>query len=388
MRILRTSFALWAVICLLGCGKQIFEPGADSRMIVENDEAVLNTRLNFDDKELLLEPTEGEDGVRNKSSSSQLKLKLRARLSPPEVDGMLLHASHVTVEGNRAYVSYSTINATYRGGAEIIDVSRINNPKVRSQVLFRDTDVAIAKRSGDKIYLGGATDYRQSSSFDSPAVMEIIGLKSSKFSRQNQRLNMPSNNANDIAIFDETIHVTVGSSNGRLCRFDIGNLRNFSEREVDGAKAVAYSDDYIIVMEGTGANLHLFDRQTGEFVKIINIGCDNYLEAKAEIQVVGNKVYASAWECGMKVVDIPSGSVVDDIPVAPGSQCNAVSVNGDYVYMANGTDGVQISRITENGFVNVGTAGFRGSTNFVLVRNNIMFVANGESGLLIIEIED
>ena len=102
--------------------------------------------------------------------------------------------------------------------------------------------------------------------------------------------------------------------------------------------------------------------------------------------MINDKVYLSAWEDGMKVVDLNSGSIIGAIPVRSGGVCNGVSVAGEFVFMANGLNGMLVAQITESGFAPIGRAVFPGSTNFVTARGNQIFVANGRGGFIYIEL--
>ena len=49
--------------------------------------------------------------------------------------------------------------------------------------------------------------------------------------------------------------------------------------------------------------------------------------------------------------------------------------------------GLSVLSITENGFEEIGSTKFEGSTNFVASVDNLLFVANGSGGLKVLRIE-
>lgn len=376
-------------VFLAGCGEPITGPASSQdppRIQVENNESRFEGRIQYHDDEVVKLYKLDSVGTDQIVETKGFELRLRAEVAPPALDALPLHASHVTVKDGFAYVAYSTPNEAFGGGVEIYNIKDKNRPVLISQILLRDTDVRIAIRHGDKLYLGEAIDSEHAEQFSSPACLEAIVLENDKLTDQTQLVDLPSFNANDIAISGNTIFVTSGTTGGALSVLDLNSLEVISRIGMDRAKAVDLNDEHIVVMEGTGTNLHLYDRNSFNFLRTINIGTANFFEAKAEIDVINDKVYLSAWEDGMKVVDLNSGSIIGAIPVRAGGVCNGVSVAGEFVFMANGLNGMLVAQITESGFAPIGRAVFPGSTNFVTARGNQIFVANGRGGFIYIEL--
>ncbi|RMF61995.1 MAG: hypothetical protein D6743_12755 [Calditrichaeota bacterium] len=379
--------ALSSCLLLAACGAQPTAPSDSSRITLTQDEAALNARVQYyEDESIPLYSLDLSTDLNHIAQQNGFQIKLRAEVAPPRFQGHTLHAVHVTFDKRRAYVAYSTVNDTYRGAVEIYDITRKSHPRILSQALFADTDITIAARFGDKLFLGEATDSNADPRFNSPACLETIELRDNRLTDRSQRVDLPSFNANDIACFDSTIFVTSGTTHGAVSLFHAHSLTLSHKIELEGAKAVDHSEREIVVMEGTGTRLHLFNRKTREFVRTIEIGCTNFFQAKAEIQVVNEKVFLSAWECGVKVVDLGSGAIAATIPAPDGGHCNAVSVDGDLIFMADGSDGLLIAKMDGTGYEILGRAKFDGSTNFVAARENTVFVANGTGGLKILEI--
>lgn len=381
-------FALFLLGLLNSCGQQSLEPVVQDRIQIENDEGYLSQRIDYFDDDVHVEAGVGKTGLSQFKKTMNFSLKLRARVSPPIVDGLPLHASHVTFYESEAYVSYSTVHNQYRGAVEIIDISEPHLPVIKSQALFLDTDITIAVASNGKVFLGEATASDNNSDFDSPASLEIIDLNRGLLTTNSQRFDLPSFNANDVACFDNSIFVTSGTTNGALTIFAKHQLSLKKQISLEGAKALGRNENHILVLEGTGTNLHIFDRATQSFIKTVHLGCDNFFQEKAEMAVIGELAYISAHRCGVLVVDLTNETVSTAIPAPPGGQTNAVSVTNDLVFSANGSDGLLISAITPTGLEPVGEAKFDGSTNFVAAKDKIIFVANGSGGLIIIEIID
>lgn len=370
------------LVALNACGKQTLESYHDDRISINNNSNDLNARVTYyEDRDVMVEPPEGAA-----KSNAAFKLKLKADVDVLQIDGIDTEASHVTIDGDYAYVSYFTPGNTYRGGAEIFDVHNWNMPAIVSQALLTDTDVSIILEDNGFAYLGQATDSDGNSDFDTPAALEVIVLANNAFTNSTTRVDLESYSANDIAIFDNAIHVTTGTTNGGLSTLSGTPLSIASKIDITGAKAVGYTDNYVVVMEGTGVNLHIYSRSNMSLAQSVNMGCSNTSSSKAEIDVSGDKVYASAWDCGMIVVDLATRTVVNNIAVDAGEYCYGVSVDGDVLYMAMGTAGLAIYEIDGDDLTLLGTGQPGGTTNFVVANSNRVFVADGEGGLKIMQL--
>jgi len=369
------------------CGKQVLDPFEAERIVLENDHEILNGRIKYFNHEI---PLDSSSSFSKTASSKRphTKLILLAEIEPPEIDGHKLQANHVTLSNDYAYVSYSTRNNEFRGGVEIFDLKTADRPVSRSLILFRDTDLSMAIEWDGRLYMGGATDSDHNSNFKTPAVLEIITLDDYRLTDISERVDLPSFNANDLACFDDAIFVTTGTTDGTLSIFDQheNGLIFSKEIKINAAKAIDKNKEYFVVMEGTGTNLHLFDRPSREFLKTIPLGCPNFYKAKAEIQVVRNRIYLSAWDCGVMMYDLKK-ETLKGFPAPEGGHCNAISVNLELAFMANGSDGLSVLFFSENGFEEIGSTKFSGSTNFVATDGDLLFVANGSGGLKVLRIE-
>jgi len=383
----RTISLIGFTILSTVCGKQVLDPFEAERIVLENDHEILNGRIKYFNQEV---PLDSSSSFSKTASSKRphTKLILLAEIEPPEIDGHKLQANHVTLSNDYAYVSYSTRNNEFRGGVEIFDLKTADRPVSRSLILFRDTDLSMAIEWDGRLYMGGATDSDHNSNFKSPAVLEVITLDDYRLTDISERVDLPSFNANDLACFDDAIFVTTGTTDGTLSIFDQheNGLILSKEIKINAAKAIDKNKEYFVVMEGTGTNLHLFDRPSREFLKTIPLGCPNFYKAKAEIQVVRNRIYLSAWDCGVMMYDLKK-ETLKGFPAPEGGHCNAISVNLELAFMANGSDGLSVLFFSENGFEEIGSTKFSGSTNFVATDGDLLFVANGSGGLKVLRIE-
>jgi len=387
--IAKTAVQLFLVSCMLtACGQQATAPNDSGRIVVENDTRILHDRIDYFDRDVVVERPTQQSSNPALRKFGPIRLKLRAEISPPSIEGQTLHASHVTFDAQNAYVSYSTVQSEYRGAVDIVDITDVLRPVIRSQALFMDTDITIAMAFHGRLFLGEATNSDNDSAFDTPACLEVLELQDGRLTTQSQRVDLPSFNANDLECFDDAVFITSGSSHGALTVLRDRDFSLIRRILVDGAKALGHNDSHIFVMEGTGSYLYSIDRASLATASAISLGCDNLFQEKAEMHVDGDRVYLSANRCGVLVVNMETETVETAVPAPSGGQTNGVSVSDSLIFMANGSHGLQIVRITADGFVAVGQTSFEGSTNFVAANGRVLFVANGVGGLKILEILD
>jgi hypothetical protein len=373
-------------LLILGCNPPNTPSGAE-RVDVENGEDLSQGRVDLVENDEIF--VESFDLSKRTVTDTEMpgRLFLRAKISLPDFEGENLHANHVTVNEDYAYVSYSTVNETYRGGVEVIDIEDIRHPRIKSRLLYRDTDVTIARKAGARLFIGGAIDSDNSRDFETPALLEVIELEGRKVTGRSRQYDLPSFNANDILVDENKIYVTSGSSEGTLSVFSSSDLSLIGSVSLPGAKAITKYSGELLVMEGTGTGLYYIDPQTRSIGRSVALGCPNYFQAKAELAISGMRLYASAWDCGLLVVDLESGVVVDQVELPAGVYCNSVSIVDDrWVFLANGNDGLWLLEIKEDGLRKIGRVRMEGSTNYITVSGNKLLIANGKAGVLMVEI--
>ncbi|MBN2011256.1 hypothetical protein JW960_18070 [candidate division KSB1 bacterium] len=382
------TITLPLLLTLVACDKNSTEPEPSTRVVIDNNAGSYNDRITYyDDLSLEITPLDSTLHTLYKSSNNDtVILKLRASIQPPEIGGQLLHCNHVTLNGNLAYVSFHTPEDQYRGAIYVVDISNTRKPAIVSVGTFMDTDITIAIRQDQTLYVGEATDIDKNKQFASPAVLEKIKLDKGLLTSDIQRVDINSFNCNDIVIHGDVLYATSGTTGGGLSVLNSSDLSVQQFIELDAAKACGIYGNEIVVLEGTGTTLHCYDRTSFAPTRSIDLGYPNNYQAKAEIDIQGHQLFLSAWEAGMKVVDMRSGIKTDCIVVDNNGHCNGVSVDGNLAFMANGSEGVYVVRVINDKLSILGRIMLEASANFVETRGNILFVATGEQGFLVIEI--
>ena len=381
------GFCLTIAICLQ-CRNNVIEPPAGHRILIDDNKSNLSDVMTYyDDTELPILPLDSNVVTSGKKTTAHdtVRLKLRARVQSPNVGGVL-HCNHVTLDGQFAYVSFHTPEEKYAGAVYVVDISNPPRPLLLCIGKFFDTDITIALRNNSVLYLGEAIDSDHNPFFSSPAVFEEIQLRHGILTTKSRRVDLTGYNGNDIVAAGNKIYITSGTTDGGLTVLNQRNLAILETVSIEGAKACALYNNEIIVMKGTGTTLYFYDKDSYQITRTIELGYPNNLQAKAEVDIVGNRLFLSAWKSGMKVVDLTTNEITHCIRVENNGVCNGVSADGDLAFMANGSEGVYVVKVLPDGLDVLGRIKLDASANYVATRGNMLFVATGEQGFLIIEI--
>lgn len=250
-----------------------------------------------------------------------LVLMLRAEIDPPALDGLEMRATHVQVDGDRAYVTYNREGETFLGGVEVFDVSNASAPVLLSQALFTDTDVSAVYVYGDKLYLAEATS---DESYTTPAILEVLELDGDGLlTTTSERVDLPSYVATGVRVAAQgesaTVYVTSGTGGpvpGGLSIYDASTLGQIEMVELDDARDVDVEGDAVVVMQGTPGRLNVFDAATNTLQNSFTPGGANIAESKSTIDVVVDRIYMAAGDEGTKVVSLSSGEILHEIPAS------------------------------------------------------------------------
>ncbi len=369
----------------------------DGRILVNNRDKNLLGRVIKTKEEIQLRSLAGLLGKTAIASvPKDFRLILRAEVNPPEYEGFTLRATHVTLNNDMAYVTYNREGADYLGGVEIFDISDIENPVLVSQAIFKDTDISSVAYGNNNLYLAGATNIDINPEFKSPAIVEKIGLNLlGELTTNSEVSDVSSYVATDVALFGEYVLTTSGSD-GHLTTLDKTDMLKLDSNAVNDARSVAANDQYIAAFGASPATLYVLSLSSPDAISEYIIGGETQAESKSTIAIDGNYAYVAMNDGGLKVVDLTNGSILQEIdkPVAPDSMdvndfvTNAVTVNEELVFIANGAAGVYVGKKYGDTEIEMyGSADLNSSTNYVTSNNNVLFVATGFGGFQILEIQ-
>ena len=390
------SLSVFATGCL---DKTPVDPAHYEHLSIVEDSATLSARVTYiDETPIQITPVEGGGGAA--AVAAQVRLSLQAQVAPPTVSGTQLQASHVSRDGDRAYVAYNVRGDVFRGGVDVFDGLQSTRPQLTSQALFYDTDVSAIDKAGDDLYLATAT---ANESFENPAVLELLHLRNNGryITETAARIPLTSFAATGVEASGGLTYVTTGSSGG-LTILD-ANLQPVFDDAIADARAVTVTDEYIVVMRGTPGALRVYQEASRTLLHDIPLGGANIPESKGSLFVVGDHAFVATGDGGVVVADIVAGQILEQLPapVVPGlpaelSVSNGLAWHSDLVFIANGEAGLWVAQANNAlqtlsgppGLSILGRIDVGGSANYVQVRGNRLFVASGVSGLSIIGIRN
>ncbi len=378
-----------------------FHPDPDQQHWVANySQQDLNTRVRIPAYEEMLSfydvPTSVQQGRIAKmaeSHSVNYVLVLRAEVAPPAFQQQILRATHVEIEGDRAFVAYNTEGEKYLGGIEIFDISDIKHPVLISQVIIDDADFSAVTVHNNKIYLAGAKHTLENNEeLQSPALVEIITLENDQVEGEPTILDITGFVATDVKVHNDKLYVVSGT-NGGLSIYDLETLRLLETKMMDDARSIAFSQDHFVVMQGTPARITSFLVSDGTIQKQFTVGGADVPESKSIVDVQDNFILVPAGAEGLKVIDAQTGAYKAIIPLPHLEDVkpeflvtNSVSVNEEKIFIANGAAGLYVAEKEADNVHILGSVYFQASTNYIKSKENIIFVATGTGGLKILEI--
>lgn len=382
------------------CNEDTIEkPQAQQRISFNSNQSDLNKRVRIPKYEEMLSLYDApihafQNNARFKNvepASSDYVLVMRAEVASPEVLGQSLRASHVFIEGDKAFVSYNTEGPEYMGGVEVFDISNIRTPKLVFQMIVENTDYSSVFYENGKIYLAGATKDTDQFRLNSNAILEVINYPSEEAS-ENQMVDISSYTATDVKVHGNHIYVTSGSHGG-ITVLDKETLEEVSFTGMDDARSIAFNDEYYAVMQGTPARVKIYRISDNSYVNGYNVGGADTPESKSILNITNDKIFVPAGKEGLKILDFQSGEVLCmmGLPALENIDqemvvTNGVSVNNEKIFSANGAAGMYLSEQKAENAALLGSVGFQASANYVESRGQVMFVATGAGGLKIIEI--
>ena len=400
--------SLTGMAVLLSCS-DASGPGdqANDRISITNDAGALAARVTYFDDSIPLDsvgvgypsapffaPAIGRSAAATQAS---FNLSLKAEVAPPSISGQTLQATSVTIVGNLAVVSYNMVGNPYLGGVDVIDITNKNQPVLRSQALFQNTDVSAVTISGTNVYLAEATG---DTGFASPAVFEVVHLSGNQLVLTgNQRVGLSSFAATSVAS-GTRVYATSGDG-GNLFMIDPATFAVTSSIPLHDARWVAVGGGKVAVVQGTPGTLAVYNESNMSVVGSWAFAGANVAEAKSQAQLVGGKAFIAAGDSGVQVLSASTGLKVGAVPrPSPDSLglspsvvvTNSVAIDQDLIFISNGEAGVYAAQgsqvFSATGSETQQTITMRGKLRFGNLQsvNHVAYSAGGPGnpGLLII----
>ncbi len=391
---------LCALGCIVSCSDEttVFSDPQDD-VLLETNQQALDNSIVFGDAGVL-DITE-QDNITGKlfsknrpnDQAGDYPLTLVAQIDPPSFSGgENLTASHVHVDGDYAYVSYNTVGEEWVGGADIINISDPNNPRVTSRLYYINADLSAIKYSDGYAYVAGGFDSEKSATVDFNSFVGKIPVSNGRFNISGGITYgfQVGFVGTDIVIDGNTVYVTTGKD-GALGALNKSDLSSSQEIPYADLRSVAVMDDKVAVLDAA-SGVNILDRNFN-VTNEIGISSDFGDATKKTISLNGDKLIVSEGPKGAGIYNAQSGAFIEHVPILINPEdaiaseivTNAVTTNDKVLLMANGGAGLCLSEDTGTGTDLFGIIELEGSINYVESKGDYIFAASGTKGLQIIK---
>jgi hypothetical protein len=401
---------------LVGCmGEDPASPGATTgsaplppalqpgNVVITNDADVLESRIERTWEPLTVtpkSPAPAELSGPFKPGDIGAQLALVGTVRPPDVDGTIVQANDVDIDGNRAVVSYNTAGDVFAGAVQVIDFSNPERPRIVSEVLYHDADVNAVALLGSHLYVGMASD---DPTLASPALLEELDLTGQSLSQTGTWVDLPSWACTDLAVHGDGVVASVGALGGGVAFLGRnGGLELAGFAPQFDARSVAMDVDAAM---GVGGGEGVLERRLLPAMTLdAQVSVDGYRNeaAKGTIEVYAHRCYLGAGDGGMQVRGGDGGwldglSCGDLTPGGAQAVVNAVSCANHLAFVAAGPQGIEVVRLgrfrcdgreaeESEGLRLLGQLGLEdgASCNMVKAKNDLLVVAAGAGGVKLV----
>ena len=363
---------------------------SDSKVVLNSNSNELSNRMDYSNSGVIgLSTSKLTSKTAEAQGADNFPMSLLAEVNPPTYEGKKLTATHVDVKDNYVYVSYNTQGETYLGGIDVIDISQPNNPKLVVQAILPNTDISTVIYNNGKLYISGASSKDANPELTSSAFVAQMPLQNGLLTNYYTPVSLTGNVGTGVAIANSN-YFTISGSNGVLAKISNSSNQVSSAIPIADLRALGCIDNKVVVLSGT-EGIKIYNADSMALVSSIATGTD-VAEAKRTIDFQGSNILVASGYNGLKMYN-STGSLIQTLALPIGIEnvdqedivTNAVSVNGDYVYSANGAAGIAVYKNTNNTLSSLGSIFIGGSANYVKSVGDYIFVASGTGGLKIIK---
>lgn len=355
---------------------------------INSDQSSLNKRLDLTNSGVISIENGSVTGKSAETANTTFPLVQIAEVKPPvDANGRTLQASHITVNGNYAYVSYIMRGDAYSGAIDVIDISDPYKPKLVTSALIPNTDITSLTFTGANLIIGAAKDTDKDPLLKTnPAIAFNMELSSGLLTDKLKTNYLESRVTTDVAA-NASNYFAVTGDNGSLFKLSTSTKEITGKVAVSDLRSMALTGDKVVTLSGT-KGVNIYSQSTLALQKTFKTSTD-ISGAKRTMDIDGTKLFVSEGANGLGVYDINSGSKLQTLGITAAAEdnvTNAVSFNDGYTFVANGALGLNVYQSATQ--LNLlGSVGIAGSSNYVKSSGNYIYVASGTGGLKIIKME-
>ncbi|MBD8488461.1 hypothetical protein IFO69_06850 [Echinicola sp. CAU 1574] len=398
---------LASMALLFSCNPEDNTPQAgNDKILINTDKAVLSARLSQTNtgvvgitSESAANAKRARIGVEEEGEIGNLPLELIAQVEAPTFEGNTLQATHVTINGDYAYVTYNTQGAKYLGAIDIFDISNVLKPVIVSQAIFEEADLNAVDYVEGKLYIAAAVDQYGSYGVDGPANLITVSASNGQFTSDFEFSTVDGYVATDINHTNNNV-VMVSGTDGKVTLFDKSNSTIVSQVDFPDLRSVTFGQSAVFGIDQNKLfvlcgekGINILNPVSLETEITIPLSPD-YSGAKRTMDVHDEALVVSEGANGAGLYSTSNGAELQRVEIPVVSEgllteeivTNAVTTNEKHLFMANGAAGVSAAAFEEDGVETLGVLDLFGSSNFVKANDEYIFVASGLQGLQILKI--
>ena len=333
------------VFFLAGCDAWTDEEAADPPLLRPSNTLSERLRAPSDTGRVVGSQAKATGGV-----STPVALRPVADIDPPTVNegegAAQPGASHLYVDENRVYVSYTTPGVAFGGAIDILDATNPDDPSRANAYTSSVMDVsAVAPGSGQGFFAAGgarpdAVTTEDGEPLDSPAI--VVGLDRAT-AEVNDLRDLASGAATDITTRGNLVFTVTGEE-GFLYQFD----RSLTERGRIPASDLrsVVAGPLLYVLQGNGAVqwANTDDRGTIAALSPLRdlgggIGDRTIARMHYQAGLHNGLLYVALNDGGFAVLDANTGVPFEEVT---DGRYTAVAARGDFVYAAQSNAGIVV----------------------------------------------
>ncbi len=312
--------------------------------------------------------------------------------APKDESGRQLQANHVAVNDKFAYVAYTSQGEVYSGAVDVIDVSDPYKPKIITSALIKNTDITSLTYANGKLYLAGATDVDKNPTLTSPSIVIVMQLNNGLLTENYTIVPLEGQVTTDI-VANSNAFFSVTGDNGKVFKNAIGSNQLVVSVAQQDLRSLLLDQNELFVLSGT-KGISVYKESDASLLRSFTTTVD-VPEAKRTMDIYEQRIIVAEGFSGVGVYNKTTGQKLQTLPIVSGIGgvfdpndvvTNAVSVNDEKTFVANGAAGISVYKIDDK-LDWLGKMDIVGSSNYVKTKGDYIYVASGKGGLKIIKME-
>lgn len=311
-------------------------------------------------------------------------LELLAEIPSPRWEGTTLQATDVQWVGDLVFATYNARGDAFIGALQVIDVQDPRTPELVAEAIYPITDLQRVRVAGPYVYTASA-DAEFGGTLERWTYTRAAGLQYDGY------VIVGSYSATYLDVDDDAAWVSFGDVRGGAVAFDLQAAwpPAPSDRiEAHDARWVGHlEDDGVVVVSGSPARVRREDA-SGVIEAPLDGGT---VGAPTWGTRVGDRLYLSADEAGLLVVDLRDLHVVGTLATTGTANGLAIAPDGALAFLANGQEGLVVADVRDPrapaALASIDVLDDAGSANAVALSREWIALADGLGGVKILRYE-